>query len=560
MVELSAVHQQSLGRIKLVTATGTWEANMPESTAHADTIIRNANIITIDPSRPRAQALAMRHGRFIGVGSNDDIAGLQGPGTKMLDLSGSTVLPGFIDAHIHVLSSGVRHVMSADCSLPSISAIKEAMRHQIELTKPGEWVQGFKFDDTKTVENRFLTRQDLDEVSTELPILVSHRAGHVYYLNSKALETAGFNRDTPDPEGGRFGRDPSSGELDGVVYERAIEPVRYNHFPAVSPEDRRRGLQRICQMLTPVGLTSVHDAIVTNDELMTYQEGRDNGDLTLRAYLLMAHDHFPALRDAGLKTGFGDDRLRLGGIKMVADGAIASRTAYMSEPYEGSPCDHGILAIPADEIERQVMEIHKAGFQVCIHANGDLTIDMVLSAYEKAQAAFPRPDPRHRVEHCTLVNTDLLNRMKALGAVATPFCTYVYYHGEKMAFYGEERLTRMFAQRSFIDHGVVATGATDYPPGPFEPLLGIQSCVTRIDSTGKIWGANQRVTVEEALKIYTINGAYASFEEDIKGSIEPGKLADLVVLGSDPTQVHPETIKDIPVEMTIVGGKPVYEG
>ena len=204
-----------------------------------------------------------------------------------------------------------------------------------------------------TAENRFLTRQDLDEVSTELPILVSHRAGHVYYLNSKALETAGFTRDTPDPEGGRFGRDPSSGELDGVVYERAIEPVRYNHLPAVTPKDRRRGLQRICQMLTPVGLTSVHDARVTNDELLTYQEGRDNGDLTLRAYLLMAHDHFPALRDAGLKTGFGDDRLRLGGIKMVADGAIASRTAYLSEPYEGSPCDHGILAIPADEIERQ---------------------------------------------------------------------------------------------------------------------------------------------------------------------------------------------------------------
>ena len=533
---------------------------MPSSTAHADTIIRNANIITIDPDRPQAQSLAMRHGRFIAVGSNDDVAGLEGPGTKILDLSGKTVLPGFIDAHIHVLSSGIRHVMAADCSLPSISAIKDAMRQQIELTKSGEWVQGFKFDDTKTEENRFLTRQDLDEVSTELPILVSHRAGHVYYLNSKALETAGFTRDTPDPVGGRFGRDPSSGELDGVVYERAIEPVRYNHLPTVTPEDRRRGLQRICQMLTPVGLTSVHDARVTNDEMLTYQEGRDNGDLTLRAYLLMAHDHFPALRDAGLKTGFGDDRLRLGGIKMVADGAIASRTAYLSEPYEGSPCDHGILAIPPDEIERQVMEIHKAGFQVCIHANGDLTIDMVLSAYEKAQAAYPRPDPRHRVEHCTLVNTDLLNRMKALGAVATPFCTYVYYHGEKMKFYGEERLSWMFAQRSFLDHGVVATGATDYPPGPFEPLLGIQSCVTRIDSTGKIWGANQRVTVEEALKIYTINGAYASFEENTKGSIEPGKLADLVVLGADPTKVDPETIKDIPVEMTIVGGKAVYGG
>ena len=158
-----------------------------------------------------------------------------------------------------------------------------------------------------------------------------------------------------------------------------------------------------------------------------------------------------------------------------------------------------------------------------------------------------------------MVNNDLLRRMKELGAVATPFCTYVYYHGEKMPFYGEARLRWMFAQRSFLDYGVVATGATDYPPGPYEPLLGIQSCVTRTDSTGKVWGENQKVTVEEALKIYTMNSAYASFEEDIKGSIEPGKLADLVVLGADPTQVDPHTIKDIKVERTVVGGETVYE-
>jgi len=273
----------------------------------------------------------------------------------------------------------------------------------------------------------------------------------------------------------------------------------------------------------------------------------------------MFHDHFQALREAGVRTGFGDEYLRLGGIKMVADGAIAARTAYLSEPYIGSTCDHGILAMTADEIESKVMEMHEAGYQVCIHANGDATIDAVLSAYEKAQSTFPRKDPRHRIEHCTLVNPDLLRRMKALGCVATPFCTYVYYHGEKMPFYGDYRLEWMFAQRSFLDHGITATGATDYPPGPFEPLLGIQSCVTRVDSDGRLWGASQKISVQEALQIYTINGAYASFEEDIKGSIEVGKLADLVVLGADPTQVDPMTIKDIPVERTIVGGVTVYE-
>ena len=172
---------------------------------------------------------------------------------------------------------------------------------------------------------------------------------------------------------------------------------------------------------------------------------------------------------------------------------------------------------------------------------------------------FPRQDPRHRLEHCTVVNPDLLSRIKALGCVATPFCTYIYYHGEKMPFYGESRVEWMFAQRSFLDYGINATGATDYPPGPYEPLLGIQSCVTRTDSTGRVWGANQAVSVEEALRIYTMHGAYASFEEDIKGSIEAGKLADMVVLDQDPTQIDPMTIKDIPVLRTIVGGKTVYE-
>jgi hypothetical protein len=251
--------------------------------------------------------------------------------------------------------------------------------------------------------------------------------------------------------------------------------------------------------------------------------------------------------------------LRIGGIKMVADGAIAGRTAYMSEPYIGSDCDHGILAMTQEEIEKNVIEMHNAGFQVCIHANGDLTIEMVLDAYQKAQNLNPRQDPRHRIEHCTVVTPNILEKMKSLGTIATPFCTYVYHHGEKMRFFGEHRLKWMFAQKSFLEYGITSTGATDYPPGPFEPLLGIQSCVTRTDSNGNVWGPEQRISVEEALKLYTINGAYASFEESVKGSISLGKLADLVVLSEDPTQVSPDVIKDISVERTILGGKTVYE-
>ena len=538
---------------------------MTNATGKAETVIKNANIMTMDTRQPRAEALAMNHGRFLGVGSNEDIEGLVGPGTKVLDLGGKTVLPGFIDAHIHVLNSGIRHVMAADCDVPTLTQVQAGLRERVAKTPAGQWVQGFKFDDTKTDrtpsnEGRHLYRDDLDAVSTDHPILVAHRAGHVYYMNTAGLEAGGFNDETPDPPGGRLGRDPDTGRLNGMIFERAIDPVRFGLIPVDTEEVRREGLRTICEMLNRVGLTSVHDARVTAEEFQTYQDGKAAGELSLRVYALMWYPQFPALRDAGIKSGFGDDMLRIGGIKMVADGAIATRTAYLSQPYEGTLCDHGILTMEQDEIEEQVMAMHQAGFQVCIHANGDVTIDMVLTAYEKAQKAHPRTDTRHRIEHCTLVNQDLLDRMKALGCIATPFCTYVYHHGEKMRYYGEQRLEWMFAQRSFIDSGVVSTGATDYPPGPFEPLLGIQSCVTRTDSTGKEWGVNQRVSVEEALRLYTVNGAYASFEEDIKGSIETGKLADLVVLGSDPTQVDALGIKDITVERTIVGGETVYGG
>ncbi len=526
---------------------------------HAGTVIRRANVITIDPSQPRATSVAMRDGRFIGVGNDSDLETLVGPKTKILDLAGKTVLPGFIDAHIHVLSSGTRHVMAADCALPTIGDIQDALRERVATTPAGQWVQGFKFDDTKTAENRFLRREDLDAVSTDHPVLVSHRAGHVYFGNTLALERGGFNDESPDPPGGRLGRNPDTGKLDGVIYERASDDIRENQLPVESEETRREGLRVICEMLNRAGLTSVHDARVTDYELQTYQEGRDAGDLSLRVYVLMWYRYFSALRDAGIRSGMGDERLRIGGIKMVADGAIASRTAYLSEPYVGSCCDHGILTMTEDEIADNVMAMHAAGFQVCIHANGDSTIDLVLKAYAAAQSAHPRPDPRHRVEHCTLVNDDLLTRMNNLGTVATPFCTYVYYHGEKMQFYGEDRLQWMFAQRSFMDYNVVSTGATDYPPGPFEPLMGIQSCVTRTDSEGREWGINQRISVDDALRIYTLNGAYAGFEENLKGSIEVGKLADLVVLGADPTAIDPFGIKDIPVERTIVGGRTVYE-
>jgi len=309
------------------------------------------------------------------------------------------------------------------------------------------------------------------------------------------------------------------------------------------------------------GLTSVNDALVSAQTIETYQEALKTGDLKVRVYMVIAIEYLPHLQALKLRTGYGNEWLRFGGVKILADGGIAGRTAYLNEPYIGTN-DRGIFAIESEAaLHELIRKGHEAGYQVCVHANGDRTIEMALNGFEKALAASPRKNHRHRLEHCTVVNPALLKRIKKNSMVVTPFGSYIYFHGEKMnPCYGSKRVAMMFAHRSFLDYGIRVCGASDNPCGPYEPLLAIQSCVTRKSSAGEILGENQRISVEEAIRLYTLGSAYASFEENIKGSITPGKLADLVVLDEDPRKVNPEEIKNIPVAMTIVGGEVRYGG
>jgi hypothetical protein len=377
-----------------------------------------------------------------------------------------------------------------------------------------------------------------------------------------AFELAGVTRATPDPFGGRFERD-ASGELTGKVAEGARGVMnragrREQLTPAQQQQRALDGLRHISELLTAAGLTSVHDAGAGVPKIQQYEELRKAGGLRHRAYVMIrGRQSIKQLTSRGLRTGSGDEWVRVGGIKLVADGSASERTMYMSTPYEGRT-DRGILTMTQEDIHDTVEEAHRAGFQVGVHANGDVAIDMVLKAYERVLERWPHPDRRHRIEHCTLVNPDLLKRIKATGSIPTPFWTYVYYHGEKWKEYGEQRLAWMFAHRSFLDHGIRAPGASDYRPGPFEPMMAVQSMVTRRDYAGRVWGANQRVTVDEALRIATIHGAYASTEEAIKGSIATGKLADFVMLEKDPHDVDPNTIKDIRIVRTVVGGRTVH--
>jgi len=525
----------------------------------ADLILHSGNIYTMNGKEPRAQAIAIARGRIVAIGSDADVMNLASTGAKKIDLGKNTVLPGFIDAHSHPALAGVMHLRMVDCDLRSIAAIQAALRERAAKTPAGEWVLGFKYDDTKTSDGRPLAIGDLDTAVPDHPVQIEHRGGHTIYCNSLAFRKAGIDNKTPDPAGGKIDHDPATGKLDGRAAESARALFDKVIPDTVTRSDHREGVKLISKMLAKTGITSAHEAQGTPTDLLAYQDAREAGELLYRAYCFINYRHIDSMIAAGVRTGLGDEWVRVGAMKLVCDGSISERTARLSQPYEGRPNDYGILVMPEPELYEYGRKAHQAGWQIGTHANGDVGIDTTLRVYERLQRENPRRDPRFRLEHCTLINDDLIARIKALGAIPTPFSTYVYYHGEKMRYYGAERLNHMFALRSFLDAGIQATQASDYPPGEFIPMMALQSEVTRTDSKGNVWGPKQKITVEEAIRVGTVHGAYASYEENIKGSLEAGKLADLVVLGRDPFKEEPSTLVTIPVERTMAGGRWTYE-
>ncbi len=482
---------------------GTPFQSSVDATSAPDLVLHSARVFTVNEMQPKAEAFAVKDSRFVAVGSNDGIRPLAGPTTKVIDAEGMTVTPGFIDAHSHPSGAGVNELLHVNVDLRSVRAIQEALHQRVEQTPPGEWVIGFKYDDTKLDEGRPIYRRDLDEVAPDHPIEVGHRGGHTAVYNSKAFRLAGVAARTPDPPGGKFYRE--DGELTGLVAEHARRPLRRLIPSGSTRAQRQAGVKLISELMTAAGLTSVHQTGGGTDALIAYQDAYAADELRFRMYLFPSGGStlFDGLKKAGIRTGFGDDRLSIGAVKYVADGSASERTMRMSTPFEGRPDDYGISTMTQDEIHEAVEDAHRHGFQIGIHANGDVTIDMVLNAYERVQQRFSRPDPRHRIEHCSLVNPRLLQRIKDLGVIPTPFYTYVHYHGNKWVHYGEEKMRSMFAHRSFLDYGIPVAGASDYTPGPYEPMMAIQSMVTRKDFQGRVWGQNQRIGVDEAFE----NGA-----------------------------------------------------
>jgi len=525
-------------------------------------IVINAKVYTLDTRAPRAEAFAVSGGRFTAVGSTSDVRNLAGKNTQTFDAKGMTVVPGFIDCHNHAggetLLNEVLVGNPFEVEFVSIRSIIGKLRERAQKTPPGTWVEGFFFDDTKLSDKRALNIHDLDEVSSDHPVIVRHRGGHTYFYNTKAFAMAGVTKDTPNPMGGTYDKD-EKGQLNGRVTDRASAPfatvgARPTYTPAQSEQRAREGVAYISRQFARYGLTSVHHE---GGNLPAMQDVRARGDLKHRISYEAGGRVLDAMITSGIQTGFGDEWIKFGATsEHTVDGSFSERTMALSTPYPGvTPPYKGNVTETQDTLNEWVERVHRAGIQVNCHANGDVAIDMYLTAMERAQKLVPRTNARPKITHCTQVNPALVARIKVLGAVPALFTTYAFYNSDKFVFYGEEMMKNCMAFRSLVDAGVYACAGSDFSPGPFAPLMGIQGMVTRRGWDGNVWGANQKISVSEAIAVNTYNGAWASGEEAIKGTITAGKLADYVVLADDPHTVDVEKIKDIQIVRTVVGGQ-----
>jgi predicted amidohydrolase YtcJ len=530
----------------------------------ADLVVRNARVHTVEPGMPEAQAFAVRDGRFIAVGSNEQMDGLIGHGTEVYDARGMAVVPGFIDCHLHPDGETLLYEVLVgnpfDVEMVTIDSIVAKLKERAARTPPGQWVVGYFYDDTKVKDGRLITRADLDRVSTVHPVAVSHRGGHTAFFNSKAFELAGVTKTTPQPFGGTFDRD-ASGELNGRVTDNAMDVVwKAGTWPKFSEAGQfaraKAGIAHMSKQFARFGLTSVHHE---GGDFSALMQVRADGQLVHRVSYEPYEDMVDAMIANGWRTGLGDEWIRIGATaEHTVDGSFSERTMSIRAGYPGRAQYHGNVTVTQADLDKWVERVWRAGIQPNCHTNGDVAMDMYLTSLERAQRLFPRRDVRPKFTHATLADDEIIARMKALDGVPALFTSYAYYNPDKFKFYGEALMRHMMPYRSYLDAGIKAAGGCDFPPGPFSPLMGMQGMVTRTGWNGETWGANQRISVADALRVYTWNGAYNSHEENLKGSIAVGKLADFVVLSDDPFAVAPERIGKIEIVRTVVGGRATY--
>ncbi len=530
----------------------------------ADLIMINGNVITMDSHFPHAEGVAVLGGRIAAVGDSVRMAEWKGDGTRVIDLKGKTLLPGFNDSHLHMLGFGNGLLNVRLQGVYSIADMVEKVREGSRNKPAGQWVVGAGWDQNLYSEKRYPNRYDLDAVCPDHPVALRHVSGHALLVNSMALEMAGITQDTVPPVGGKIDLD-DDGEPTGVLRESAAELVSHFFYPV--PKDvAKEALKLAMQAAIRAGVTSVSDfstAGVAGGFPVYFEILRElweEGWPCVRTAQYIADVELDQVISSGWKSGDGDERVKVGGIKYFCDGSFMAQTAAMREPFADSPGNTGLFMQSHEELLDEVGKAHQNGLQVAIHAIGDAGIDRALDAIEHALQKKPMNDHRHRVIHFEILTEDILERAKRLNVVVDIQPKFVSSQGgwaENRV--GKERARLTFPWRTVLEKGIPCGGSSDCPVEPLDPLLGIHAAVNRqVDSIpGMKFMPEEALSVEDALTLFTVGSAYTTFEENVKGKLKTGMVADMVVLSKNPLNIDPETIRDIDIVMTVVDGKVV---
>jgi predicted amidohydrolase YtcJ len=520
----------------------------------ADLALIGGKILTMNPSQPNAEAIAIRKDRIVKVGTSEEITRFIGKSTKVIRLNGKTVVPGFIDTHIHVADFG-RFLEWVDLrGVKSIKEMQSSVKERARGTPTGKWIIGRGWDQNCFAEKRLPTRYDLDDASPDNPVVLYHQSGQMCVVNSRALELAGLTKQTSAPQGGTVDENEDTGELTGILRDAATNLV-WSMVPEPSEEELVEAAGLACERIVEAGVTSVHWMVSTSMEVSMIQRLRAQNRLPLRVYVIIPVNLLDDALSSGLHKDSADNVPRIGGAVIFADGYLAARTAALFQPYSDCPDLSGRMLCMQEEMNALAVKVRKASLQLVIHAMGDKAVDAALAAIEETSKEVQGQELRDRIEQAAVLNEELMERMKkqkVIVSVQPRVVNSEFSVWSAAEHLGADRARRLYPLKTLLREGIRVSGGSDCPMEPLSPLLGIQAAVTRE------FFPEERITVDEALQIYTLDAAYASFEESVKGSIEEGKLADLTVLSSDPHTVPPNKIGNIKVEMTIIGGRVVY--
>jgi hypothetical protein len=512
--------------------------------------ILNANVHTLNPKKPTARAIAVYENRIVAVGTNKQIRKSTGRKTKIIDARNSTVLPGLNDCHVHMVSFGQFLQTLELRNTKSIKELQTKLRRYAERKPEKNWIQGGRWDEEKLAERHYPTRYDLDAAVSDRPVFLVRVCGHIGVANSMALQAAGITEKTVI-QGGRVGVDPHTGEPNGVLYENALSLVS-KAVPRPTSDKLEQTCVLACKKAVEAGLTCVHWILGSHGEMQAIEKIQSAGRMPLRIYLGIPISALEPLTTLELQTGFGNDMVKIGFVKILADGSLGGHTAALKEPYSDKPETCGMMLYNQDQLSKLIMKSHAAGLQIAVHAIGDRAIETVLNSFEETLKTHPPKDHRHRIEHCSVLNPELIGRMKKLRLIASVQPHFVPSDFWVTDRVGQSRARWVYPFKTLMHEGLTVAAGSDCPVEPISPILGLWATVTRKTFS------EENLTVEEALRVYTVNAAYASFDEKERGTIEEGKLADLTVLSADPLTVPLEDIKKIKVQMTIVNGKVVY--